>query len=99
MATLVDDIGGARRAGRGWAADQGFFTRFQIALVALILFGFVQFELRGFVDIRTAPAFLHLHGAVMVSWLGLTVAQNLLVGRGHLQAHRILGWTGAALAV
>jgi hypothetical protein len=99
MATLVDDLGGVPRLGRGWAADQGFFTRFQIALVALILFGFLQFELRGFVDIRTAPAFLHVHGAVMVSWLGLTIAQNLLVGRGQLQAHRVLGWTGVALAV
>lgn len=79
-------------------SDQSFFTRFAVALVLFILFGFIQFELRGFVDIRTAPLFLHVHGAVMVSWLAMFVVQNVLISSGQVQIHRTLGWLALALA-
>jgi hypothetical protein len=78
-------------------ADQAFFTRFAIFMAAFILFGFIQFELRGFVDIRTAPAFLHLHGGLMVSWLALFVLQGVLVQRGQVALHRTLGWVTVAV--
>lgn len=98
MATVGDGIVGQRSIGRGFMADQGFFTRYTIILAALILFGFLQFEMRGFVDIRNVPPFLHLHGGFMVSWLALICAQNVLVSRSQLQLHRTLGWVGAVLA-
>ena len=99
MATTVDGLGTGRAAGRGFMADQGFFTRYAIFLAVFILFGFAQFELRGFADIRTAPLFLHIHGAVMVSWLGLTVVQNVLIQKMQVRTHRTIGWIGAVLAV
>jgi hypothetical protein len=99
MATHFDGHATAVPAGRGFMADQRFFTRYAIALVAFILFGFIQFELRGFVDIRTAPLFLHVHGAVMVSWLAMFVVQNMLVSGGQIALHRTLGWIGLLLAV
>ncbi len=98
MATTVDSIGNASGVGRGWASDQPFFTRYAIALTALILFGFIQFELRGFVDIRKVPAFLHLHAGLMVAWLAVFVSQNLLVQNLKVAQHRQMGWLAAILA-
>jgi hypothetical protein len=90
---------GGTRVGRGFMADQDYFTRFTIVLALFILFGFVQFSLRGFVDVRSAPLMTHLHGAIMIGWLGLAVAQNLLVHRGQLALHRKLGWAAAVLVL
>jgi hypothetical protein len=98
MATTVDSIGNASGVGRGWASDQPYFTRYAMVLTALILFGFIQFELRGFVDIRTVPAFLHVHAGVMVAWLAVFVSQNLLVQNLKVAQHRQLGWLAAILA-
>ena len=98
MATTIDGIRTPQPA-RGFVADQPFFTRYFITLVAIILFGFAQFEMRGFVDIRNAPAYLHLHGAIMVSWLGLIVVQNLLIQKMQVKLHRTIGYIGVALAL
>jgi hypothetical protein len=97
MATHAATAAPASR-GRGYMTDQRFFTRFAIFLAVFILFGFIQFELRGFVDVRTAPAFLHLHGGLMVSWLGMFVLQSVLISRSQVHLHRTLGWVTVALA-
>lgn len=100
MATKADVAGVAANApARGFMADQDYFTRFTIILALLILFGFAQFSLRGFVDVRSASLLTHLHGVLMVGWLGVAVAQNVLVHRGELRVHRKLGWLAAALVV
>jgi uncharacterized membrane protein YozB (DUF420 family) len=78
-------------------ADQRYFTTFTIILAVLIVLGFVQFSVRGFVDVRRVPLITHLHGAFMVGWLVLAVAQNVLVHRGELHIHRKLGWFAAML--
>jgi hypothetical protein len=85
----------AARPQRGFMADQQFFTRYTIVLAGLILFGFLQFSMRGFVDVRRAPLLTHFHGVLMVGWLGVAVTQNLLVQRGGLRLHRKLGWVAA----
>lgn len=88
MATTAE---GAGRAGRFW-------QRMAIGLAAFIIFGFLQFALRGFVDPVAAPWWVHLHGVAMLAWLGLLVTQPTLEARGNLDLHRRLGWVGAALA-
>lgn len=98
MATTVDDTGApVRAAARGYMADQGFFLRFAIVIALFILFGFVQFAMRGISDFRTAPMTVHLHGGLMIAWLGIFVAQNMLVHRGELAIHRSIGRVSAAL--
>jgi len=97
MATNAATAAPAAR-GRGYMADQRFFTRYAIFLAVFILFGFIQFQLRGFVNVRAAPAFLHLHGALMVSWLGMFVLQSVLISRSQVQLHRTLGWLSVAIA-
>lgn len=86
-------------ATRGFMADQAFFTRFAVLLTAFILFGFIQFQLRGFTNVMTAPAFLHVHGAVMIAWLGMYVVQSWLISAGQVAIHRKTGWVALLLAV
>ncbi len=78
--------------------DESFFRKMAIGLSLFIILGFIQFSLRGFVDIPAAPVWVHLHGVVFVSWLALIVTQSTLAERGSLQLHRRLGWAGAGLA-
>lgn len=84
--------------GRGFMADQRFFTTFAAVLAAFILFGFLQFQMRGFSNFRTAPAILHLHGGVMVGWLGLFVLQSWLMSKGQVVVHRKTGWLSLGVA-
>lgn len=79
-------------------ADQAFFTRFAVLLTLFILFGFIQFQLRGFASFSTSPLALHIHGAVMVAWLGMYVMQSWLVSQGQIAVHRKTGWLALALA-
>lgn len=98
MATQVEGaVLGTSGQGRGYMADQGFFVRYAIVLAAFIMFGFLQFAARGFSNFSTAPAIVHLHGGLMVTWLGIFIAQNLLVHKGELGIHRKLGRFSAVL--
>ncbi|WP_332819262.1 adenylate cyclase [Sphingopyxis sp.] len=75
-----------------------FWQRMALGLAVFIIFGFLQFALRGFVDPVAAPFWVHAHGALMLAWLGLLVVQPTLVTRDNLALHRRLGWIGAGLA-
>ena len=98
MATTVEESGPAtRRPPSRFMADQRYFTKFTIILAILIVLGFAQFSLRGFVDLSQVPLLTHLHGALMVTWLAVAIAQNMLVHKGELQTHRKLGWFAAVL--
>lgn len=76
-----------------------FRHRLAIGLAIFIVFGFLQFALRGFVDPVAAPFWVHLHGVAMLAWLALLIVQPTLVSRNNLALHRRLGWIGAGLAL
>lgn len=78
--------------------DQSFWQKMALGLALFIIFGFIQFSARGFVEIGKVPAYIHVHGVVMIAWLTLTVIQPWLVNRDNLALHRRLGWLGLALA-
>jgi len=99
MATTVEGAAPERRAQRGFMADQGFFVRYAVIIAIFIVFGFAQFAMRGFSNFPGAPLIVHVHGVLMVGWLGIFVAQNLLVHRGELALHRKLGWISAGIVV
>ena len=80
-----------------FADDQPFFTKMALAVAILIVFGFVQFSLRGMVDWRTVPPKVHIHGIAMLAWLGVFVTQNWLAQRGDFALHRRLGRVSAIL--
>lgn len=99
MATRTEASSSGAGAGRGYMADQDFFVRYAVVLALFIMFGFAQFAMRGYSSFTTAPAIVHLHGGLMVAWLGIFIAQNLLVHKGELAIHRKLGWFSAALVI
>jgi hypothetical protein len=82
----------------GAAREQPFFLRMIIGMSVIIVIGFAQFAARGFVNVGTAPLWVHLHGAIMIAWLALLVFQSSLVQRGNLMLHRQLGVIGVVLA-
>ncbi|MEO5587742.1 MAG: hypothetical protein ABIQ81_08630 [Novosphingobium sp.] len=82
----------------GTTRDRPFFLRMIVGISAIIVLGFLQFAARGFVNYGTAPLWVHLHGVVMLAWLGLLICQASLVQRGNLMLHRQLGVLGVALA-
>lgn len=82
-----------------YTRDQDFFAKMAIGIAALIVFGFAQWALRGFVVPSTVPIWVHVHGIAMLSWLGVFITQNMLAGSGNLALHRKLGWTSLALVL
>lgn len=76
-----------------------FWQRMAIGLALFIVFGFLQFALRGFVDPVAAPFWVHLHGVAMLAWLGLLIVQPTLVSQGNFARHRQLGRIGGLLAL
>ena len=89
---MATTAGGAARA-------ELFWHRMAIGLAIFIVFGFLQFALRGFVDPVAAPFWVHVHGGAMLAWLALLIAQPTLVTQGNLARHRQLGRIGGVLAV
>lgn len=99
MATNLQFDNTASARGPAWRADQQFFVNMNIACSVLIVFGFAQFALRGFVDPMRAPWWVHLHGVAMLAWLGLNVTQAQLANRGSIAQHRRLGMAGLGIAL
>lgn len=87
----------AAQSNASYLSDQRFFTRLAQVLAGLIVFGFLQWALRGFVDPLRTPIWIHAHGIAMLGWLGTIVAQNSLAGSGNLALHRRLGWASLGL--
>ncbi|MEQ8741875.1 adenylate cyclase [Parasphingorhabdus sp.] len=92
MVTVPNAASPLRGDESSFFADQSFFTKFSAILALIIIFGFAQFAARGIVDISAAPVWVHLHGIMMLLWLGLFVGQNVLIQRGAIKNHRRLGW-------
>ncbi len=82
-----------------YLSDQLFFTRLAQVLAGLIVFGFLQWALRGFVDPVRTPLYIHAHSVAMLGWLGTIVTQNHLAGSRNLALHRRLGWASLALVL
>ncbi|MDE2621478.1 MAG: adenylate cyclase, partial [Sphingomonadales bacterium] len=92
MATIA-----AAPASASYSASQPFYVRLAWILSAVIVIGFAQNAALGRVDIPAVPVWVHLHGLLMLAWLGLFITQNRLVASGNLALHRKLGLIGAFL--
>jgi len=75
-----------------------FWQKMIGGIALFIVFGFLQFAARGFVDYGAVPPFIHVHAVVMVGWLGLVVAQSFLAERADRSLHRTLGWIATVWA-
>lgn len=79
--------------------DRYFFVAMAILFPILVLLGFVpdyQIILSGQVKVHW---FTHVHGVIMSAWLGVFLAQTILVAKGNVTFHRQLGLFSVGLGV
>lgn len=77
--------------------DRGFFYVLAVAMALTNVLGFgLQFAMGR--SSFGAPALVHLHAIVFVTWIGFFVFQAWLVAHGRVSRHRRLGWLGAGWA-
>ena len=82
---------------RHW--EHRFFVGISLLLLAVIWYGFAQsYFLAGVFRAPLRNSLVHLHGAVMSSWIFLLVIQTSLVASGRVHWHRRLGVAGFLLA-
>jgi hypothetical protein len=86
-----------QRSGR----DRRLYTWFAILMPLIVFLGFARtYYLKGFFDTPAVPGLLvHLHGAVMTSWVMLFIVQVWLVSSRRVRVHLRLGKIGAVLAL
>lgn len=86
-----------QRSGR----DRRLYTWFAILMPIIVVLGFARtYYLKGFFDTPVIPGLLvHLHGAVMTSWVILFMVQVWLVSSRRVRVHQRLGKIGAGLAI
>jgi len=80
-------------------ADRFFYAAMSVVAAAVIVAGFAStYGPKVLSGSPAVPIVIHLHAALFACWLGLFVAQTLLVMRGHVLAHMRLGRAGMVLA-
>jgi len=76
-----------------------FYPGIAVFAAVVIIFGFARtYYLKEFFGTPSLPFLVHLHGAVMTTWMALFIAQTTLVEKGRTDIHRRLGVAGAFLA-
>jgi hypothetical protein len=92
-------LDGARAAGANEASRDFRFFRAQVTTMALVLVtGFiVQLGLGR--SSFAAPAIVHVHAVIAMSWVGLVAAQAWLPAAGAVNLHRMLGKAALAWAL
>lgn len=85
-----------------WARDRAgaFYLGFGLTALAAIAIGFsttyfIPMARRSF----SAPAFVHLHGSLCLSWVVLFIAQTLLVRSRQTPLHRKVGMAAIPIAI
>jgi hypothetical protein len=88
-----DTVPTARRTG-----DWTFFATMSLIVAALVAWGFGPSYTRSLAP-PGLPFWVHLHGAVMTTWIILFAVQAALVRRRSLPLHRTLGLASIGLVV
>lgn len=80
-----------------FAGERRFYVSAAIGIVVIVLAGF-SIDVDLLRDMSSLSALVRVHGAVMLGWIALFVAQTVLVARHRVNWHRTLGVFGAFLA-
>jgi len=75
-------------------ADRGearFFFTMACLMVGTILAGF-SFNIVTGRSTFASPLLVHVHGVIMLGWLGIYLVQNSLIFAGNVPLHRRFGW-------
>ncbi|WP_420137322.1 hypothetical protein [Sphingomonas sp.] len=84
--------------GRRSRGEWTFFATMSLVVAGIVVAGFGPSVRAGFAP-PGLPIWVHLHGAVMTSWILLFALQAALVRRRSLPLHRTLGYASIALVV
>jgi len=80
-------------------ADDFFFTSMAWLNLALVVAGFGHaYFFAGMVTAKLASPLVHVHAAILTSWIAVQAAQPMLVSAGRVDLHKKLGALGMALA-
>lgn len=71
--------------------DERFFLISAIIMTIILVGGF-SLQLAAGRSSFGSPVPVHIHAVIFFGWTMLYLAQNVLVGRGHQQIHRTIGW-------
>jgi hypothetical protein len=92
VATIATRVGGRFRS------DDVFFPAMSLLILAIVVAGFAQsYFLAGMVFAKLPNALVHVHGFLLVAWIFLMVAQNVLVAARKVRWHMRLGVLGFVL--
>ena len=99
MPTSSINLPDAVRVGVPAARRSPFFQFMAILLLITVAMGFARtLFLRTWYPVPLLPAYIIVHGLVMVSWYLLLVIQTSLIAAHRTDLHRRLGVLGAVLA-
>jgi hypothetical protein len=88
------ELAAARRV--GWS--RWFFVGMGAWCIVLTVLGFAPSFIDYFAGKYHFPPIVHVHGAIMMSWLVFYTSQGLFAARGDVATHRRLGWIAMFLA-
>lgn len=80
------------------ATGGGFFLWSAVVMTVFIIAGF-SLQLAMGRSSFAAPPIVHAHAIVFMGWVGIYLAQNVLVATGKTAMHRRLGWIAAGWTV
>lgn len=89
MVTITDRLPAPARR------DDGFFLGGAIAMTVVLVAGF-SLQLAMGRSSFASPPLVHAHAIVFMGWVGIYLAQNVLVATDRIGLHRRLGWLAAA---
>jgi hypothetical protein len=79
--------------------EKFFFPGMAVLILVTVFLGFARtYYLAGVYKADPLPPLLHIHGAVLSSWILLLIVQTSLVATGRVDLHRRLGLLGFCLA-
>lgn len=96
---MATHAGTSAPLGRGYMADQAFYTRFAVLLSLFIVLAFGGFALSGLGNPAPAPLLVHAHAVLMLAWLGMYILQSSLISGGQVAVHRKTGWLALLVAL
>ena len=71
-------------------SERSFFFLMSLVIAASVVGGFGSWALRGNVGFPV-PLYVHVHGFVFLTWVGLFVTQTTLIRRDQVRLHRMVG--------
>jgi hypothetical protein len=70
--------------------ERTFFFVMALVLAATVVAGFGTWALRGNIQFPV-PLYVHLHGLVFLTWIGLFITQTFLIRADNMVRHRAVG--------